>query len=114
MEQFEDCEGPVYGEELEAVMDDIKEGCDAYKLEHLADAETVREDFGVGLYWDYEDEERFVLVTAYNQDRAYLSAGVSMRDNSEEIVELGFVDLEGLKIHLEVAGARAESIQTPL
>lgn len=101
---------PVYGEELDAVMDRIERNCNHYKAEELVDGETVREDFGVGLYWHHDYTERFVLVTAYNQDRAYLSVGASSLDNSEEIMELGFVKLENLKPHLEAAGSTAESL----
>ena len=101
---------PVYGEELESVMDRIQESCENYKLQNLDDADTVREDFGIGVYWEYEDMERFVLVTAYNENNAYISAGASERDNSEEIIEFGFIDLESLESQLEAAGATAESI----
>ena len=106
--------GPVYGEELDAVMDLIEENCNRYKTSELADAEIVREDFCVGMYWDHEDEEKFVLVTAYNENRAYFSVGASNQDRSEEITEIGFVDLEKLKPHLEAAGSTAESMDAPL
>ena len=105
---------PVYGDELDAVMDRIEEDCISYRANEMVDAEIIREDFGIGMYWDHEQEEKFVLVTAYNEDRAYLSVGSSNRYNDEEIIEIGFVDLEKLEPHLEAAGTTAESMEAPL
>lgn len=102
---------PVYGEELEAVIDRIKEDCTSYRASELVDAEIVREDFGVGMYWRHESQERFVMITAYNEDRAYISVGASNHNReSEEVIEIGFVGLEKLESHLEAAGSTAESM----
>jgi len=101
---------PVYGEELEAVIDRIKEDCTSYKASELVDAEIVREDFGVGMYWRHESQERFVMVTAYNEDRAYISVGASNQKGSEEVIQIGFVGLEKLEPYLEAAGSTAESM----
>lgn len=105
---------PVYGDELDAVMDRIEENCNNYRVNELVDAEIVREDFGIGMYWDHDQEEKFVLVTAYNEDSAYISVGASNDFNDEEIIEIGFLDLENLGPHLEAAGKTAESIEAPL
>jgi len=112
-ESSEDYGGPIYGKELDAVMDGIQQDCDSYKASELFDADIVREDFGIGIYWDHENTERFVLVTAYDKNRAYISAGASSRDRTQNIIEIGFVDLEDLEPHLEAAGSTAESLDTP-
>jgi hypothetical protein len=112
-ESSEDYGGPMYGKELDAVMDGIQQDCDSYKPSELFDADIVREDFGIGIYWDHENTERFVLVTAYDKNRAYISAGASSRDRTQNIIEIGFVDLEDLEPHLEAAGSTAESLDTP-
>lgn len=101
---------PVYGAQLEPVLDRVEEHCIDYLTSSLNAGDIFRKDFGVDLYWDRNSMERFVLVTVYNEDRVYLSAGASNSFNQEEIIEIGFVGLEKLGPHLEAAGSTAESL----
>ena len=100
--------GAICSGELDSVMDDLEETCRNYFSNDIS-VEIRNEDFGVGVYWNFENQDRYVLLTPLKKDSVYIAVGTGS-EVDEKVTGLCISRLKDIEPALDAARGAAEGL----